>query len=149
MTRTLALREHVAFPAPVSAVGSFFSARLWVYSQLCEQPAAEAQVASSTQFLQCMARRQDPPIQQLPQHQVTSYEVPSETPPSVQCSLHFRELIYPQFHRCSYCSSVQWALAPNDGPFSKYVQISAWGRVEGEGSRGQVIFLGLLSQSWV
>ena len=57
-----ALREHVAFPAPVSAVGSFFSARLWAYWQLCEQPAAEAQAASSTHFLQCMARRQDAPL---------------------------------------------------------------------------------------
>ena len=77
-----------------------------------------------------------PPSQQLPQHQVTSCKVPSETPPPVQRSLHFRELIYRKFHRCSYCSSLQWALAASDGPFSKNVQISAWGREEGEGSRG-------------
>ena len=30
-----ALRVHVAFPAPVSAVGSFFTARLWACWQLC------------------------------------------------------------------------------------------------------------------
>lgn len=71
-----------------------------------------------------------------------SCKVPSETPPPVRRSLHFRDLIYRKFHRCGYCSSIQWALAASDGPFSKNVQISAWGREEGEGSRGQVIFLG-------
>ena len=145
-----ALREHVAFPAPVSAVGSFFSARLWAYWQLCEQPAAEAQAASSTHFLQCMARRRMPPSHPAASPAWGDF-IWSASRDSTSCATFpaFRELIYPQFHRCSYCSSVQWALAPTDSPFSKYVQISACRRVEGEGSRGQVIFLGLLSQSWV